>query len=130
MKRLHKIRCIAKDVREWAENYAFENDFPDDLCGVCAIASGELWRRLADARIKSQIYRDYEHSHCFIVCDNHIVDVTASQFGQENIVIKHVNDRTDKEINYYWNMAKFYNTVKDFKIYQTKVKWAKEQRAL
>ena len=79
------VAAIATDVRYWAEDKApFGKQ--DDLNGMCAIASAELYRRLKTAGIASEIHMwvwDLDESaHVYVIVDDYVVDVTATQFKQ------------------------------------------------
>jgi hypothetical protein len=75
------IRKIAREVRLWAEKIQ-QNDpediYPKDLCGLCAIATAKLHMQLKKNKIKSTIV--YGDHHVFLVVDDFVVDVTATQF--------------------------------------------------
>lgn len=95
---------IAEDVRNWVENLARKRKdiFNAGLSGYCAIASAELYRRLTAAGIEAelQIASTQEASHAYVVCEDYIIDVTATQFSefrQQHIVILHT-----KEAERYW----------------------------
>lgn len=61
-----------------------------DLAGYCAIASAELYRKLQKYGIEdlqlAMWVNDYDdHAHVFLLWNEHVVDVTATQFGYSNI---------------------------------------------
>lgn len=74
-----EVLKIAKEVRDWAEAKADKWNFPSDLMGMCAIAAAELHVRLKRAGYASKI--GYNSSHCFVIYKDHVLDVTATQFG-------------------------------------------------
>lgn len=85
---LKRIKVIASNTREWAEKYAAENynensgrHFQQDLNGMCAIASAELYKRLTRAKIPAVICENKKH--CFVMCRGYVVDVTATQFSNQ-----------------------------------------------
>lgn len=77
----------ANEVRIWAEHYAKNSGFPPNLCGLCAIASAELHKRLKEKNIHTTLCisekNGYEECHVFLKTNNKILDITASQFAQK-----------------------------------------------
>ncbi len=94
----------ALKVREWAEEAApgkYMNR--KTLCGMCAIASGELISLLTetvpDSKEKARVR--VNRSHCYVTYDEYVIDVTATQFGvKERIMICHYDDVPDTSV---WN---------------------------
>jgi len=126
-----KVAAIAKRVRIWTTDRAKKANYnPRDLTGWCAISAAYLFRELQKEGIKSAIHvKDYYNCHCFVVVDDHVVDVTATQFAEfrnKPIVIMHI-----KEAEAY----SFYTTEKVFKLpdelraHQLRTKWPKRQIA-
>lgn len=123
------IQIITEGVRDWAEDYSKE--YPesccDDLCGLCAIAAAKLCYELRsngyDAVIafSSVGYMTY---HAFVILDDHIIDITATQFQQQSVVIKPISEA---ENNYYWRVYKVFTTTGEFIKYLTKIAWCPEQ---
>lgn len=76
------IKRCAEVVRYWAESKV--KDFEKDLNGWCGICSAELWYQLKDFGIDAEIRMgsDEDGSHIYLVVDDHIVDVTATQFSE------------------------------------------------
>lgn len=70
----------AKNVRCWAENIRGKqpNQLHRDLGGMCAICSVEMFNRLKQNDFYSIIAVNNEH--CFLICEDHLVDITARQF--------------------------------------------------
>jgi hypothetical protein len=116
---LETIYAIAHDVRLWAEYYAEDADFPKDLGGLCAIASGELHARLKRNGISSTIvlYEGFELGHCFVEAEGHVVDVTATQFHnvKEKVVLRPIEEARDWN---WWTSTKRFESVRDLKNYQ------------
>lgn len=75
---LLKMYRIALRTREWAEKLAKRKDLAEDLCGLCAIASGHLHRELRNEGYRSVLAT--HDNHCFVLLNGYVVDVTASQF--------------------------------------------------
>jgi len=62
--------------------------FGKDLCGMCAIASAELFRRLEGLRISDLcilVHDTGKYGHCFVGADRYAVDLTAAQFRKPGI---------------------------------------------
>ena len=76
------IFAIATETRAWVQAKADKSDYhADDLNCWCAIASGELHKRLVKAGIDSKIHMWNDWGcHCYCVVEDHVVDVTATQF--------------------------------------------------
>jgi hypothetical protein len=135
-----QIRRVASKVRRWVEKYAADDEgypgysrFPDDLCGACAIAAGELWKAFNELGVPVTIgvaadsWHDY---HCFAIVDGkYIVDVTATQFGKPTKVAVVRRDRVDSR-DYFWVARREHKTLRGFKQSQTKREWPDDQKAL
>lgn len=128
-KTLARVIKIARNVRQWAEENR-SDDFDRSLCGMCAIAAAELFRRLTNCGIQSKIamWEEGWEAHCYVIVDNQlIVDVTASQFGRSNVeVVSH--HTTDLPV--YWRKPnKLFNDVRSLIEHQIKQEWPFEQIA-
>ncbi len=121
------LQTIAQDVRIWAEENHLWMGFHDDLRGMCAVASAELFRRLEENQIGAVFACNPDH--CFIVCkDYYLLDVTASQFGEDDVVLIQDYESIDP-VNYpYWQVSDCYNSISELLTYQ-KVKWPARQWA-
>ena len=73
------IKQIAKEVRVWGELLERNGICFENLRGLCAICSVELFTRLQKEGYKPLFC--FNTCHAFVVVDNKIVDVTASQFS-------------------------------------------------
>jgi hypothetical protein len=131
MKTLDTAVTIASDVRKWAEAEAFKKNYhPGDLKGWCAIAAGELWHRLKKVGIKSNICmstHDYTGSHCFLLVEDHILDVTATQFEDfedKKVVVMHSKEA---EIHEIYRVEKVFDTGKELRLYQDRNRWPSKQ---
>jgi hypothetical protein len=124
------IRKIATQVRHWAEELAVANtyDFFPNLSGLCAIASAELWDRLTAGGAEARIVANelYGEGHCFVMIDDIMIDVTATQFGQQKIV---VGKWRCNDICRYWEIHYVFNTPQDLLSWQIEGKWPDEQLA-
>lgn len=121
------LQTIAQDVRIWAEENHLWMGFHDDLRGMCAVASAELFRRLEENQIGAVFACNPDH--CFVVCkDYYLLDITASQFGQDDVVVIEDYESIDA-VNYpYWQVSDSYNSIPELVTYQ-KVKWPARQWA-
>jgi hypothetical protein len=110
-------------IRLWAEEYASVNGFPDDLCGMCAIASAKLWRSLAGGGI----YGVIAHSrieHFFMVLDDYVIDITATQFGVVNPVT--ILPKSYAKAS-YWRINKVLTNDRRMRQYQTRRQWCPDE---
>jgi len=73
------ITQIAEEVRVWGELLECNGICFENLRGLCAICSVELFIRLQKEGYKPLFC--FNTCHAFVVVDNKIVDVTASQFS-------------------------------------------------
>lgn len=114
-------------VRHWAVVKAQQAKMDSDLCGMCAIASAELFRSLANLGYKPEIHvwENNWNAHCFVVVEDHVCDVTATQFGLHDVILEHVKETAEWE--FYTSIHQF-NDVESFAKWQKKVKWARHQR--
>ena len=116
-----KIRDITYAVRSWAEKYAQKNHFPDDLCGMCGIASVKLWKELNKANFKITIVCNDEH--VFLESKKYIIDITATQYGiKEHLIVKKNIRRKS-----FWAADFIFADPDDFIQHQKKVGWPNDQ---
>lgn len=90
-----KILEIAEEVRVWGEILEANDICFENLRGLCAICSVELFVRLQERGFKPLFCLN--SMHAFIIVDDHIVDVTATQFryfDNKKILILHREDST------------------------------------
>ena len=107
-----RVKEIAESVREKCRLYALKDgNYCPDLTGLCAIASYILKSSLRKEKIKSRVIcgvfdessnfefweNEEEDNHCWLEVDNEIVDITASQFGLEDIHITVAKDSRYKK---------------------------------
>ena len=124
-----KVIQIATETRKWAEKHEYA--FHKDLKCLCAIASVELFKRLKNEKFKPQLkvaIHGMGGSHVFVVVDNHIVDITATQFGHtKKVVVQPKKDFTI--LHWYWRSNKTFKTHKKLIEFQQKTRWSKNQTA-
>ena len=123
-----RVLPIAERVRKWTEAKAEKANYnPHNLCGWCAISAAQLFRELKRAHIDAELH--YVSGHCFVVVDDHVVDVTATQFGPFNhvkILILHVKEA---EQHWYYQTAKVFKYPTELREHQLKERWPNKQIA-
>jgi len=123
---------ICRKAREWAEKYAREKtDFDRDLCGLCAIASAKLHVMLKRAKYETTIV--YGDGHVFLLWEDHVVDITATQFGRRKIFIIPYQKlhKEHKDYGYCdvgpWSIMNRFKKLKGLWSFQQRHGWPKEQ---
>ena len=127
------IATIAHQVRVLLEAQSFESGYgAADLAGWCAIGAGMLCKALIAAGYKAEIGMwegESGECHCYCIVDDHVVDVTATQFSEfvcERVVI--MREVEAMEYGYYHTTNRF-KTVKDLRRYQKREGWPSDQLA-
>lgn len=127
---LERVTVVAQDVRDWVELRAQRvNNY--DLNGFCAIAAGQLHKKLTNIGIDAKISlrNQWGECHAFVVVDDHVIDVTATQFQEfENtpIVILHIKEA--EVYSFYCTDNEFKNSV-ELRKHQQRDKWPINQIA-
>ena len=127
---------IATKVRDWAEGWNAERDlFGNDLCGMCAIASGRLHDVLTTHGFEPLIVVSEKSGgcHCFILCDGYIVDITATQFPQFQdtpVVVLAYNHRNKSKLRHYNNPTYILENTNQLKVYQRTEDWEENEICL
>ena len=128
----NKIITAAEATRKWAEENYVRHNASENLCGLCAIASSRLWQNLQMRGIKSRLMMSNleRHSfyHVFVEHDGLLIDVTATQFGEEEIVIKPIE--TSSECPWYWEPMYVFDTPVALQQHQNETDWVHEQIAI
>ena len=126
-----KMRNVARNVRKWAEKYAKENHYPRDLCGMCAIAAGEMWRRLkgrgANPILCIALY-DPPFAHCFVECNGYLIDVTATQYDGPKVLVR--RKELAQSQSECWVATWKCRTISGFYKHQVVDKWPEKERIL
>ena len=102
------ITKIAKQVRHWALD---QEGSSDDLAYWCAICSAEIFKRLRREGLKPTFCEVNDgndilgfwpsESHCFVLCNDYLVDVTATQFDKpKSIYLFKANQPPEAE--WFW----------------------------
>lgn len=125
-----QVSDIAWGVRSWAVARAGRDH---DLAGWCARASGQLWRLLAQEGVRSEIHEwdsAWDHTaHVFVVVSDHVVDVTATQFGafrRQPVVIMH---HREAEIHAFYQTTRVWNSADQLRQHQIRAGWPRDQIA-
>jgi hypothetical protein len=123
------VMAEAMEVRYWAEAQAEY----EDLNGWCARASAELHKRLLKKGIASEIHMWHwdmdESAHVYCVVEDHVVDVTASQFHQFRnvpVVILHCREA---EVYDFYQTKEVFKCAASLRRMQKKTKWPANQVA-
>jgi len=129
-----KVYQIAERTRKWAEqiNKQLEYMYDNDLCGMCAIASAELFLRLQRQGIDAVIVAN--NRHCFVLVDGYaIVDITATQFDIMDVVhIDHIGlnvKGSPDTTNNWWKAEHTFDNLDAFLQWQYKTGWPAWQQA-
>ena len=123
-----KVIVVAKKVREWTQKKAERAHYnPHNLCGWCAISAAQMFRELKRAGIEAELH--YVSGHCFTVVDDHIVDVTATQFREfENVEINIIHTK-EAEQHWYYQTSKTFTYTTQLREHQLKERWPRRQIA-
>lgn len=121
-----QIIKIAKNVRKWAERKARRDRFRDSLCGLCAIASAQLFKELVNHGFSPKIHQSNGGwgSHVFVTVNGFLVDVTATQFEiDDEVVVK----RYRRSAKWFWNKDITFANVESLAKHQKDTGWTREQ---
>jgi hypothetical protein len=120
-------------VRHWVEAANSQRARPrtEKLDGWCAIATARLWKNLDDIGIKSEIHMASSDigSHVYLVVEDHVVDVTATQFSHfrnQKVVIAH-----HREVDHHWfyQSEDIFETARELQRNQIRTGWPLDQTA-
>lgn len=115
-----RIVEIAYKTRRWAEACGRRSYFGSTLVGFCAKGSARLHANLGEAGFSAQIglYDDklYEDSdvggsHAFVMIQEHVVDITATQFGLQPVEIVPFGH---KAVQPFWHANFVFDRLEDF----------------
>jgi|2_EtaG_2_1085320.scaffolds.fasta_scaffold03003_7 hypothetical protein len=88
---LTKIHALAIETRQWAEKFRkqHKDQFKRNLSGMCAVASAYLFKKLKDEGFYPKIgyARKDMTGHVFVICNDLVIDVTASQYGKRKVTV-------------------------------------------
>lgn len=138
-----EIINIAKECRKWSEEYVLthQDDFDEDLGCFCAIGASYLSEKLKAFGLENEIavFTSTAMSHCFVVTEKYIVDITATQFNSPFVRkankdknLQPVEVRSKDKVNHrffdFWAISKTFPNYQALLDYQKKSHWPKEQR--
>ncbi len=128
---MNQVADIANDVRDWCERIAEREYRREDLNGMCAIASAELWKRLKKAGHTAMICLCEEDNGChvFIQYYDHIIDITATQFHKFRnvpVLIRHEKEMLGE---IYYRNPIIFNEARKLRTYQVNNGWETKQIA-
>ena len=121
---LLKLKETARSARRWAMRHRQKFNCDDDLAGMCAISSGYLYRLLRKAGIES--FLCVNHEHCFVLANDYIVDITATQYGLKPVTIVEV----EKAYQEFWFIENKFKTPEDLFEHQFDEGWPFDQMVL
>lgn len=125
------VWTIAQGVRSWATIRAEKANYnPKDLCGWCAISAARMFEELKQVKISAEIHMHNNFPcHVFLVVDDHVVDVTATQFKETaTIPILIMHTKEAERYDFYKSTEQFSSTL-ELQKYQKKNRWPKHQIA-
>jgi len=114
-----RILAIAESVRK-----RFEKNPTDTLKCMCAIVSAELSEEMLKNGIDHMI-RYAAGCHVFITIGRNILDLTASQFGEDRIVYRPYYGKLEKE--WYWRGVRCFSDSMQLIQYQHTTGWPLSQ---
>lgn len=120
----NRLKNVARIARRWAMRNRAKFNCNDDLAGMCAIASGYLHRLFNNAGIES--FLCVNHQHCFVIANNHIIDITATQYGLKPVTIVDI-EIADQE---FWFIEQKFKTQEGLLEYQFDAGWPFDQMVL
>lgn len=99
------------------------------LCGMCAIGAARLFTRLQrlGLDVSLALAEDEECSvgHCFVVCEGHIVDVTATQFDKRPVEILELAEAPLEA--WFWQPVRLFGSVTELARYLDEDGWPENQ---
>lgn len=120
------VSRIANETRIWAErtNEKLDDPFDSNLTGMCAIAAARLFLNLQKEKIDARIVAN--NLHCFVTCDDIVVDVTASQFGYSDVTVikRDIAEKID-----HWKTVHVFEDVDALVKWQLDSRWPPNQIA-
>lgn len=128
------ILRTAMKVRRWAEAVAEGSYMEGDLNGMCAKASAELWRQLNILGITAQIcvwicHEDKESTHVFLTVEDHVLDVTATQFRALRKVRVYFEHEKEAECHRFYRVDHCFDTDEELVNWQIDVGFVEDQIA-
>jgi len=122
------IISTAEATRKWAEKIGQKEKWPKNLCGLCIRASVRLFTQLRKRGYRPRICAYIKSPrHFYVKVNGHIIDVTATQFQDETVFIRH-----EQEVKYvapysFRNKIEF-SDIETVKSFLEISKWEKKER--
>ena len=127
-----KVFDLAAKVRREIEKRDSLTGWPSrDLCGYCGIASARLSQVFKIEKIPHVIAmrNTVMVSHVYLIVEDHVVDITATQFSEftgQRIVILHSKEA---EVHYFYGADKQFKSAIELRKHQLRTGWPEEQVA-
>ena len=130
----YRVRDIVQDIVDTEYEEAMERgdseyyNCTESLGGMCARASALLSTLLTQAKIKHELA--YGDGHVYIECDGYVIDVTATQFGEQYgmTLIRPQFEMQNKELHdTWWRTSKLFKNINHLIRWQKKNSWPEEQ---
>lgn len=124
--------AVAKELGDFFSTTKDEHGIAvADLNGYCAICSGKLWEALNVVGINSKLVvsDDGDSAHVFLVLQDYVLDVTATQFKEfkkRRVVLLH---ECEAEAFWFYKPCASFDTLARLRKYQIKNNWPLEQIA-
>ena len=120
---LDEVINHAKQVRLSYEQYRKNTKYPKNLMGLCAKASYALFDRLKHYNIPCLFCGN--SGHAFVVVNDHIIDITATQFGiKDKVFVKPITEVTEP----FWKLEYTFKTYPEIYDYFVNSSWPNNQR--
>lgn len=116
-----KVYNAARRARRWAERNWRSYYCHEDMCGLCGVAAARLLIELRRDGIHARIACSDEHA--FVIYRGHIIDVTATQFGEPEVLIR----TYPKEEFHNWHYHATFRSVRSFVAFQEREGWPSDQ---
>lgn len=132
-KTYQEIFDIATDARGFMQHFAKNNPHIGDvrtLACYCAIAAAHLFTALKENGFDAKVAVNDLHAFVLVNKGKYIVDVTATQFGDEypEVVLMPLNATLRYET--FWKPQKTFTDLTRVREHQVRRQWAEEQRVV
>jgi hypothetical protein len=98
------------------------------LDGFCAFGAVFLFDALREKGLTPKLAvaeDDDDSGHCFVLCEGHVVDVTATQFGKEAVEIVPVARVSESE--WFWVPQRLFSATTEFVDFLDEAEWPEYQ---
>ena len=126
------LYCIARQIRTHSERIAEKKRwFGLSLDGFCAHGAVLLYQALSGLGLRPQLAvseDDDSCGHCFVLCEGHIVDVTATQFGKSEVeILAYSQDPQDELFPWFWRARQLFDSPQELAAFLEDEGWPAEQ---